>query len=238
MAYSGPPSASVPDVLRRREDDPTERAPDVLLGEEGRGSSEQITLHLQDPIRTAKADQLLAFGAGQARSLAGLHLIDREPVPQTRLADLQIPSQLRDRILAVAVVIELSGEFHGTPTELRRVRSRQDGPLPAASAADGRCPGKRGNSSAGAGRAGFGEQAVDDGESAPGREEAVGAAVVEFVDEGIEVGSEVGEGLGGGLLDEPAFEGLEAFDFSVIPRSARPVSRGLRPPRPPAKRVV
>jgi hypothetical protein len=42
----------------------------------------------------------------------------------------------------------------------------------------------------------------------------VGAAVVVFVGEGIEVGLEVGEGLGGGLLDEPAFEGLlEAFDF-------------------------
>jgi hypothetical protein len=49
-------------------------------------------------------------------------------------------------VLAGTVLVELPGEFHRTSTELRRVGSRYRGLLPAASAADGRCPGNRGKS--------------------------------------------------------------------------------------------
>jgi hypothetical protein len=96
----------------------------------------------------------------------------------------------------------------------------------------------------------FGEALVGDGGSGPG-EGAVGAAVVVLVDEVLEEALEVGEGGGGGSGSEPALEGLlEAFDLSagsgwlgreffwVTPRRVRVVSKPLRPPRPPAKRVV
>jgi hypothetical protein len=48
-------------------------------------------------------------------------------------------------MLAVAVLVELESK---TP-ELRRVRTRYVGLLPAASAANARCPGNRGNTTSG-----------------------------------------------------------------------------------------
>src|SRR5436190_51351 len=78
---------------------------DVLLGAEGRSSREQITLHLQHAVLATEPDQLLTFGLRETGAFTGLDGVFREPVPQTRLGDLQIPSQRRDRVLAVAVII-------------------------------------------------------------------------------------------------------------------------------------
>jgi hypothetical protein len=57
------------------------------------------------------------------------------------------PGQLCNRVPAVAVIVELPSELHSTTPELRRVRFRHLGIRPAASAANARCPGIRGNSS-------------------------------------------------------------------------------------------
>jgi hypothetical protein len=124
------------------------RRQDVLLGEEGRHSREQITLHPQHPhLRGAAgpappAQPWSGPGARPPRPR-------REPVPQTRLRDLQIPSQPRQRVLAIADLIELPSALHGTTTELRRMRRRHLELPPAASAANGRRPRNRGNSKVG-----------------------------------------------------------------------------------------
>jgi hypothetical protein len=80
---------------------------------------------------------------------------------------------------------------------------------------------------------------------------AVWAAVVVFVDEVVEVGLQLGEGGGAGLVAEVLFEGLvEAFDLAagggvvgveliwMTPRRRISCSSALRPPLPPASRVV
>lgn len=79
----------------------------------------------------------------------------------------------------------------------------------------------------------------------------MGAAVVVFGDKGVELGLKFGEGGGSGLCFEPFLEGLvEALDFPagggvagveliwVTPRRRSSASKALRPPLPPASRVV
>src|SRR5262245_9609459 len=55
-----------------------------------------------------------------------------QPVPQTPLRDLQIPSELRDRILPLTVLVDLARQLDRAATELGRMRGRHDGLLPEA----------------------------------------------------------------------------------------------------------
>ena len=102
---------------------------------------------------------------------------------------------------------------------------------------------------AGASGGGFGEQVV--GDRWGGVKCAVGAVEVVDGDEAIDLVLEGLDGVGGVSGGEPALEGLlEAFDLSAGGGVVRAgvllfdlevdgwVSRWLRPPRPPAKRVV
>ena len=99
---------------------------------------------------------------------------------------------------------------------------------------------------------GLGPGLVGGGGGGPVRQGAVRPAAVVDGGEGVEQGLELGEGGGlGGLGAEPVLEGLlEPLDFAlglrvvrlaVLLRDAQAAqlgSRPLRPPRPPANRVV
>jgi hypothetical protein len=101
-----------------------------------------------------------------------------------------------------------------------------------------------------AGGAGFGSGLIRGGRRGA-VEGAVGSTEVVVLDEGLEECLELGEIARGGVSGEPAFEvwwnrstfphvvGWFGFEFFwTTPRVSRRVSKPLRPPRPPERRVV
>src|SRR5690606_18128836 len=89
----------------------------VLPGEVGRGTLEDLDLHLKHAVAAPQLDELLAFVRGDPGLAAGIDRVTTHPVAQARLADPKITSRRRDRV-------PLRDEIQGTTPELRRVSSR------------------------------------------------------------------------------------------------------------------
>jgi hypothetical protein len=66
----------------------------VLGGEGGRGFSQDLLLHTQDPVLSAQLDQLLSLGAGQTFLVALVDVGNGQPVAQAALADADVSGDL------------------------------------------------------------------------------------------------------------------------------------------------
>lgn len=104
------------------------------------GTAERSSTQITPPLPSVDSREQITL-------LPDFDLFGRYPVPQKRLRDLQIPSQLRDPMLAGAVLVNPASKLHCSTTEVRRMRSRHTDSLSATSAAHGRCPEEQVNSS-------------------------------------------------------------------------------------------